>query len=170
MKPACYKGYLCFGPNQGQHTQFAYPGPQVKSPATPVWLLPRKYLAAYGPATAQDFSRWLYGGTGSRVTREMLASLGDEIVGVDIEGAPAWMLRNTCDPHYKTNPSEAFGCSRRSISTFSPRACAAPGAAGRLPCARLPESGLVLSGAPGGWPDGWRLALRSEGQASGGYD
>ena len=104
LKPACYKGYLCFGPNQGQHTQFAYPGPQGEIAGHSGAAVARKYLAAYGPATAQDFSRWLYGGTGSRVTREMLASLGDEIVGVDIEGAPAWMLRKHLRPALQNEP------------------------------------------------------------------
>jgi winged helix DNA-binding protein len=93
LKPACYRGYLCFGPNIGQHTQFAYPGTLGEGADNSGASVARKYLAAYGPATGKDFSRWLYGGTGSRATRAMLADLGEEAVEVDIEGTPAWMLR-----------------------------------------------------------------------------
>lgn len=107
LKPACYKGYLRFGPNRGQHAQFAYPGPLSEHAANPVTTVARKYLAAYGPATGRDFSRWFYGGTGERLTREMLASLGDEIVEVDIEGTHAWMLRKHVRPALQNEPVQS---------------------------------------------------------------
>ncbi len=98
LKPACYKGYLCFGPNRGQNTQFAYPGALRERADNSGASIARKYLAAYGPATGRDFSRWLYGGAGSRATREMLAGLGEEAVEVDVDGTPAWMLRKHIRP------------------------------------------------------------------------
>jgi hypothetical protein len=104
LKPACYKGYLCFGPNQGQHTQFAYPGALRESDDESGAVVARKYLAAYGPATGRDFSRWLYGGGGTRASREMLAALGEEAVEVDVEGAPAWMLRKHVRPALQNEP------------------------------------------------------------------
>jgi hypothetical protein len=104
LKPACYKGYLCFGPNKGQHTQFAYPGALSASDDGSGAAIARKYLAAYGPATGRDFSRWLYGGAGSRATREMLAALGEEAVEVDVEGATAWMLRKHVRPALQNEP------------------------------------------------------------------
>jgi hypothetical protein len=104
LKPACYKGYLCFGPNKGQHTQFAYPGGLGESEDNSGAAVARKYLAAYGPATIRDFSRWLYGGTASRATRAMLAALGEEAVEVDVEGIPAWMLRKHLRPASQNEP------------------------------------------------------------------
>jgi len=104
LKPACYKGYLCFGPNKGQHTQFGYPGAVRESDGNSGASIARQYLAAYGPATGRDFSRWLYGGSGTRATRAMLASLAEEAVEVDIEGAPAWMLRKHVRPALQNEP------------------------------------------------------------------
>jgi Winged helix DNA-binding domain len=104
LKPACYKGYLCFGPNKGQHTQFVYPGGLRECADNSGASIARKYLATYGPATVRDFSRWLYGGSGSRAAREMLAALGEEAVEVDIEGTTAWMLRKHVRPALQNEP------------------------------------------------------------------
>ena len=106
LKPACYKGYLCFGPNRGQQTQFALPAPMNGDAVISPGAIARKYLAAYGPATTRDFSRWLYGGTGNRVARDMVAALGDEVVEVDIEGTNAWMLRKHVRSALQTGPAQ----------------------------------------------------------------
>jgi Winged helix DNA-binding domain len=68
LKPAARRGVLCFGPSQGQTVTFVRPD---------AWLtqwrevgleegraeLLRRFLAAYGPATRDDFAEWAGGGT-----------------------------------------------------------------------------------------------------------
>jgi hypothetical protein len=51
----------------------------------------RRFLAAHGPATYRDLARW-WGGGGISTARQWIASLGDEVSPVDLEGARAWML------------------------------------------------------------------------------
>src|SRR5207237_1086765 len=50
----------------------------------------RRFLAAYGPATHRDLARWWGGGVST--ARQWIASLGDEVSPVDLDGAQAWML------------------------------------------------------------------------------
>ena len=90
LKPACYRGYLCFGPNRGQNTQFTHPGID-RDAENPDGFVARRFFSTYGPATELDLARWFYGGR--RKARAMMASLGEELAEVDIEGAQAWMLR-----------------------------------------------------------------------------
>ena len=45
----------------------------------------RRYLAAYGPATAREFARW-FGITSPAEAGRWLAALGDEVVEVEVEG------------------------------------------------------------------------------------
>jgi Winged helix DNA-binding domain len=96
LKPAAFTGRLCFGPSAGTRVQFTNPRSWLGiasgvEPAAATAEITRRYLAAYGPATARDLSRWWNGG-GVGLGREWLAALGDEAVQVDIEGTPAWML------------------------------------------------------------------------------
>jgi hypothetical protein len=52
--------------------------------------LVRRYLFAYGPATSQNFARWLNGSP--TWAADLFASLDDELEPVDVEGSPAWQL------------------------------------------------------------------------------
>src|SRR5665213_1687796 len=76
LKPACYRGYLSFGPNKGQQAQFVSPGPLRAAAGTALAEIARRYFAAYGPATERDFGRWLYGS--ARRVPEFVAALGEE--------------------------------------------------------------------------------------------
>ncbi len=102
LKPAAFTGRLCFGPSLGQRARFTRPatwlaeaplppadvkmGPQAAAAA-----ITRRYLAAYGPATYHDFARWWGGGSVS-TARQWIASLGEEVSPVELDGAQAWML------------------------------------------------------------------------------
>ncbi len=97
LKPAAFKGLLCFGPSVGQRVQFTRPDSwlarQLRGYGSGVGdksAITRRFLAAYGPATVRDLGRWWGGGV--TVARQWIAALGDEVTQVDLEGAPAWML------------------------------------------------------------------------------
>lgn len=90
LKPASYRGYLCFGPNKGQTKQFTHSGIDP-DPEDADRFVARKYFAAYGPATIGDFARWSQ--FGGRRARELIAAMGDELAEIDIEGTSALILR-----------------------------------------------------------------------------
>jgi hypothetical protein len=50
----------------------------------------RRYVTAYGPATTDDFGRWL--GMPPSAAKRIFRSLGGEIEEVDVEGLKAWVL------------------------------------------------------------------------------
>jgi hypothetical protein len=101
LKPAAFTGRLCFGPSVGQRVRFTRPDTWLADPErTPrrtddpeavVAAVTRRFLSAYGPATYHDFARW-WGGAGLSTIRQWIASLGEEITPVELEGAKAWML------------------------------------------------------------------------------
>jgi hypothetical protein len=101
LKPACYRGALCFGPNQGQNARFMHPGIEADPSGAPGFAA-RKYFAAYGPSTLDEFSRWLQ--FGRREARAQMTHLGEELAEVDIEGTPAWMLRSQLRSAQRADP------------------------------------------------------------------
>jgi hypothetical protein len=97
LKPAAFTGRLCFGPSVGTRVQFTRPDTWLKNSdalldaQAAAALIVRRYLGAYGPATAHDLSRW-WGGGGVGPARQWIVGLGDEAVEVEVEGEAAWML------------------------------------------------------------------------------
>jgi hypothetical protein len=96
LKPAAFRGDLCFVPSEGRNVRFGRPD-QWLGPWEPVDRdeamreVARRYLAAYGPGTRETFARW-FGITSPAQGGKWLASLGDEAIEVDIEGERALML------------------------------------------------------------------------------
>jgi len=97
LKPAAFTGRLIFGPSVGQRVRFTRPDTWLRAAAVPVDTktatmdITRRYLAAYGPATYHDLARW-WGGGSVAAARQWIAALADEVVPVEIDGTPAWML------------------------------------------------------------------------------
>ena len=96
LRPAAFTGRLCFGPSVGQRVQFTRPdswlGPlPAVNPKAATAEVTRRFLAAFGPATYHDLARWWNGG-GVATARQWIASLGEEVCSVDLDGAQAWML------------------------------------------------------------------------------
>jgi hypothetical protein len=97
LRPAAFAGRLCFGPSVGQRVRFTRPdtwlgaAPAAENPQAATAAVTRRYLAVYGPATYHDLARWWSGG-GVSTARQWIASLGDEVSPVEVDGAPAWML------------------------------------------------------------------------------
>jgi hypothetical protein len=96
LKPAAFRGHLLFAPSVGQNVRFARPE-QWLAEWQPVEtegaarVVTRRYLAAYGPATREEYARW-FGTSSPAQAGRLIESLGEETASVDIEGSQAWML------------------------------------------------------------------------------
>jgi len=90
LKPAAFRGDLCFAPSAGRNVRFARPdqwlGPWEPAEAEEgVRAITRRYLAAYGPASRGTLARW-FGIPSPAVAGRWLKGLGDEVAVVDVEG------------------------------------------------------------------------------------
>lgn len=96
LKPAAFRGDLCFADSLGRNVRFARPD-QWLTESRPVETeqavreVIRGYLAAYGPATREEFARW-FGMTSPARAGRLIEGLGDEVVRVEVEGVCALML------------------------------------------------------------------------------
>ncbi|MGH3133029.1 MAG: winged helix DNA-binding domain-containing protein [Gaiellaceae bacterium] len=97
LKPSARRGDLCFGPNRGRNVTFVRPDRWLRLRALPsldsgeaARELVRRYLAAYGPATADDLGRWL--GVRGAEPKRLLRAVEDDLVEVEVAGRPAWAL------------------------------------------------------------------------------
>lgn len=95
LKPAAFRGEICFGPNQGQNVTFVKPERwigewQPLDPQEAIQEMARRYLHAFGPARPEDFARWW--GFDAAKGKKVFRALGEEIRSVDVEGWPAFTL------------------------------------------------------------------------------
>jgi hypothetical protein len=95
LKPAAFRGQLCFAPSRGQNVRFTRPDRWLRdgSPVKPddaLVEITRRFLAANGPATREDYARW-WAMTPARAMK-LIAGLGEEVAQVEVEGTRAWML------------------------------------------------------------------------------
>ena len=95
LKPAAFRGQLCFAPNAGQNVRFTRPGSWLGtwSPVDPEEAraeVTRRFLGAHGPATREDLGRWW--AESPAAAGRMLAALGTEVAPVEVEGRAAWAL------------------------------------------------------------------------------
>jgi hypothetical protein len=100
LKPSAFRGDLCFGPNQGQNVTFVHPARWIgewRSPAPQQALqeIARRYLNAYGPASADDFARWW--GIDAGPAKKLFRALAQEIEPVEVEGRQVYVLSHTLD-------------------------------------------------------------------------
>src|SRR5437763_460279 len=63
LKPASFRGQLCFAPGRGQLVRFTRPdrwlgGWSAVEPTAALAGVTRRFLAAHGPATREDLGRW----------------------------------------------------------------------------------------------------------------
>ncbi len=110
LKPSAYRGELCCGPGQGQNVTFQNPRVwigdwQSIEPQLALEKLARRYLQAYGPATADDFAFWW--GCTKGLARRLFHSLAEELEEVEVEGWRAFALRATLPFMQSCTPVEA---------------------------------------------------------------
>jgi hypothetical protein len=97
LKPASFRGRLCFGPSDGQRVRFTRPSSWLGreldggDPEDARREVARRHLGAFGPSAREDLARWW--GVQPAQGGRMLRALGDEVVEVDVEGTAGWMLR-----------------------------------------------------------------------------
>jgi hypothetical protein len=94
LKPSARRGDLCFGPNRGRNVTFVRPdrwlGGLARVDAEDARReLVRRYLSAYGPATADDLGRWL--GWRGAAPKRLLREVEDELAEVELDGGSAWL-------------------------------------------------------------------------------
>ncbi len=98
LKPSAYRGELCFGPGQGASVTFMNPRTwigewQSIEPELALQEIARRYLQAYGPATADDFRFW-WGCTKTHA-KKLFQSMAEELEEVEVEEWRAFVLRAT---------------------------------------------------------------------------
>jgi len=91
---AARAGVLCFGPNEGNKVTYVRLDQWVDLPGVvdgtqALTEVLRRFLAAYGPATHQEFARWFH--MEERAAADLFRSLRTEVMEVDVEGWRAWL-------------------------------------------------------------------------------
>jgi uncharacterized protein YcaQ len=98
VRPAVLEGLIVYGPPRGAHATFVrvdqwLPKQKPVAVADARAELCRRFLAAFGPATPKDFSKW--SGMKTSDAKAVMDSLAGEIVQVSVDGAPGWIHRSS---------------------------------------------------------------------------
>jgi hypothetical protein len=136
LKPACFRGRLCFAASEDGRARFTSPaswlGRPLEQPDPDEALrdVTRRFLAAYAPATTMDLRLWT--GFAAVRVRKALAALGEEVVEADVGRDRAWVLTRDLRAMSRTEPEDtarllpAFdpwtvGASRHHAAQYDPR-------------------------------------------------
>jgi Winged helix DNA-binding domain len=90
LKPAAFKGLLCFGPPRGRNVTFVAPRAWLPQWSTvdadgAVEALILDHLGTYGPADPDEFSRWF--DLNPPLARRGFERLGERLAWVEVDGA-----------------------------------------------------------------------------------
>ena len=126
LKPASFRGHLCFAPNQGRNVAFTSPSSWLElgaevAPAEALRETTRRYLAAYGPADRDEYARW-WGLQSRPQAQRHIEALGDEVVEVEVGGGSRWALAADLDEISASGPERVV----RLLPAFDPYVVAAP--------------------------------------------
>jgi len=96
MRPAILEGLIVYGQPKGGEATFVrvdqwLPKQKRVDAAAARLELAKRFLAAFGPATHRDFTKW--SGLNTSVTRPIFDALGDEVVPVSVDGEASCILR-----------------------------------------------------------------------------
>ena len=147
LKPSALRGDLLFAPSVGRNVRFARPdqwlsGWEPAETEVAAREVVRRSLAAYGPATREEFARW-FGMSSPAQAGRLIESLGEEVVLVEVEGSHAWMLAEHVPEVEKVESSGVM----RLLPAFDHYVVAAP----RDRDAVLPEALKSRVYRPQGW-------------------
>ena len=99
-RPAIVEGLICYGPPRGSEVtlvrtdQWLPPQPNPTEETAKRAIL-RRFLAAYGPATVRDFSKW--SGIGAAEAKQAWDGAAAELQTVTVDGATASILKSDVD-------------------------------------------------------------------------
>ena len=118
---AAHRGMLCFGPDRGRKVTYTnphrwLPGFQPDDGQVALRSLVTRYLYAYGPATPQQFARWL--AIPPQRAIELFGELSGELEQVELDGAPGWVLAAT--PRRRPSRTGGSACWATSTPSWSP--------------------------------------------------
>jgi hypothetical protein len=114
VKPLTWQGDMSLGPPRDGHHTFQrldlnprWTGVPDLDDAGPRAIT--AYLRTYGPATSDHIHYWLGNGlsAGRRRLDGWLAELRDQLVAVDVEGTPTYVVREDVDSVVAARPSDA---------------------------------------------------------------
>ncbi len=100
LSRAALEGIICLGPDRGSEPTYVllsdwvvqeHKGHSLSEAAAHAELT-RYYLGAYGPATPEDQATW--SGMPLKSTRAAWQHVADQLMEVEVAGAPAWMLKS----------------------------------------------------------------------------
>lgn len=109
LKLSAFRGDVAFAPSEGRNVRFVHParwfdGLAPGDPDAAMAEVVRRYLAAYGPATREQFQRW-FGFASAAQAGRRIAALGDEVVEVNVEGVTMWGLATDLDAIAAASPA-----------------------------------------------------------------
>ena len=147
LKPAAFRGDLCFAPSDGRNVRFVRPDQwlgalEAVDPEEAVREVTRRYLAAYGPADREALARW-FGMTSPALAGRWLAGLGDEAAAVTLDGEELVMLAADVEAAASAGPAGTV----RLLPAFDHYVVAAPRAAEAV----LPAAHRARVYRPQGW-------------------
>lgn len=97
LRFAALRGLICLGPKRGRDLTYVLlddwlPAETAEAPpADPLAIFARRYLAAYAPATAEDFARW--SGLSRAQVKAAWATIVDDCISVLLPSGEALMLK-----------------------------------------------------------------------------
>ncbi|MET0135266.1 MAG: winged helix DNA-binding domain-containing protein [Kibdelosporangium sp.] len=96
---AANRGVLCFGANRGRKVTYTnphrwLPGFRPADPDAALSNLVTRYLDAYGPATPQQFARWL----SAPISWATALFKSLDLLAVQLDGTTAWLSTSTSAP------------------------------------------------------------------------
>jgi hypothetical protein len=110
LKPAAMRGLLCQAAGDGNKVTFTRPDIWIGrwrdvDPQEALTTLVRRYLRAYGPASAKELSRWWGDNLGA--LKPALAALADDLVDIEAGDARGLFLRSELDAVGDERPDHA---------------------------------------------------------------
>src|SRR5437762_4369300 len=99
-RPALVEGLVCYGPPRGAEVTLVrtdqwLPSQPKPDEETAKRTILRRFLAAYGPATVRDFSKW--SGIGAAEAKQAWDGAAAELRTVTVEGETASILKSDVD-------------------------------------------------------------------------